>query len=298
MSDKILVIDDSPEIHTLVRIRLGKESVVIYSAYDGVAGLVAARDVRPALILLDVEMPDQDGFAVCSELKSDPVTRDIPIIFLTGATSTEDKIRGLERGATDYVTKPFEPAELRARVRAALRTTHLIDLLSKRAMIDGLTGLWNRSYLEAHLSIELSAARRSGQPLSCIMADVDQFKSINDRYGHGFGDDVLRSIAEVITSGSREKDIACRYGGEEFTILLPNTTIDQAAHLAEQMRARIASAPLCHRDAPVPVTCSFGVANLRGHVPPSLIDLADQALFQAKRSGRNRVAISPEMQLA
>ena len=123
------------------------------------------------------------------------------------------------------MTKPFDPAELRARVRAALRTRRLVELLSKKAMVDGLTGLWNRTYLEMQLSREHSAARRSGHPLSCVMADVDRFKILNDTCGHGFGDDVLRMIAGIFTVHCRAEDVVCRYGGEEFTILLPNTPV-------------------------------------------------------------------------
>ena len=292
MRDNILVIDDSPDIHTLVKIRLGKEHVVVHSAFDGVTGLALAREIAPDLILLDVDMPGRDGFAVCADLKADLVTMDTPIIFLTGASSTDDKIRGLELGAADYVTKPFDPAELRARVRASLRTSYLVDLLSKKAMIDGLTGLWNRNYLDAHLVIQLAAARRSGNPLSCIMADADHFKAINDTYGHGFGDDVIRMIANVFTQCCRTEDIVCRYGGEEFTLLLPNTTIEGAAELAERLRAAVGKHTLLYRDVPVVVTCSFGVANLRGQLPPSLVELADEALYRAKHSGRNCVAIA------
>jgi diguanylate cyclase (GGDEF)-like protein len=273
----------------------GKEQVVVHSAFDGASGLAMAREIAPDLILLDVDMPGRDGFAVCTDLKADTITMDTPIIFLTGASSTEDKIRGLELGAVDYVTKPFEPAELRARVRASLRTNYLVDLLSKKAMIDGLTGLWNRNYLDVHLVIQLAAARRSGNPLSCIMADADCFKSINDTYGHAFGDDAIRMIATVFTQCCRTEDIVCRYGGEEFTILLPNTTIEGAAELAERLRVGVGKHKLMYRDAPVGVTCSFGVANLRGQFPPSLLDLADSALYRAKHSGRNRVEIADEL---
>jgi diguanylate cyclase (GGDEF)-like protein len=294
MSDKILIIDDSPEIHTLVKVRLGQEDIVIQSAHDGVSGLAAARDWQPDLILLDVDMPGRDGFVVCADLKADVGTMDVPIIFLTGYTSLEDKIRGLDLGATDYITKPFDAAELRARVRASLRTRRLVGLLSKKAMIDGLTGLWNRTYLDAHLSRAHSAARRSGQPLSCVMADVDRFKMLNDTCGHGFGDDVLRAIAGIFNANCRNEDIVCRYGGEEFTILLPNTAIESAAILAERLRLAIEARTFARNGESVKITCSFGVAELRGPVPPSLIDLADEALYHAKNSGRNRVEIRTE----
>jgi two-component system cell cycle response regulator len=296
MPDKVLVIDDSTDIHDLVQVRLDKEQVVIHSAFDGASGLAAAKQIRPDVILLDVDMPDRDGFAICADLKSDPLTMEIPIIFLTGSDSTDEKIRGLELGATDYITKPFDPAELRARVRASLRTRYLVELLAKKAMIDGLTGLWNRAYLDARIGTELSTSRRTGRPLSCVMADVDRFKQINDAYGHSFGDEVLKTVASVFLQISRAEDIVCRYGGEEFTILLPDTTVESAAILAERLRLSIAEHRLLYRDRPIGVTCSFGVANLRGTVPPSLIELADEALYRAKHAGRNRVEVCQETQ--
>jgi len=291
MADKILIIDDSPEIHTLVKVRLGQEDVVIQSAHDGVTGLATARDWQPDLILLDIDMPGRDGFAVCADLKADVATMDVPVVFLTAFTSFEDKIRGLDLGATDYITKPFDAAELRARVRASLRTRRLVGLLAKKAMIDGLTGLWNRTYLDLHLSRELSAARRSGNPLSCVMADVDHFKSLNDTCGHGFGDEVLRIIASIFTTCCRAEDIVCRYGGEEFTVLLPNTSAQRAALLAERLRLAIQSQSFPRNGESVKITCSFGVAELQGPVPPTLVELADEALYRAKHSGRNRVEI-------
>ena len=291
MPDKVLVIDDSAEIHTLVRARLAKEQVVIHCALDAASGLAAAAEICPDLILLDVDMPDRSGFDLCAELKSNPDTMNAPIIFLTGAASTQDKIRGLDLGAADYVTKPFDPAELRARVRASLRTRRLLELLSTTAKIDGLTELWNRAYLDARLNVELASSRRSGRPLSCIMADLDRFKSINDAYGHSFGDDVLRKTAAAFKQNCRAEDIVCRYGGEEFTVLLPDTTIESAAELAERLRMAIEAQQFTHRDATLGITCSFGVAELCGPIPPTIIELADEALYRAKRTGRNRVEV-------
>lgn len=199
MSDRILIIDDSPEIQAIAKVRLAKENYAVHCANDGVSGIVLARELRPDLILLDVDMPHRDGFAVCTDLKMDPETRDIPVIFLSGVATTEDKIRGLDLGATDYISKPFDPAELLARVRSTLRTQYLVKLLAEKAMIDGLTGLWNRSYLDVRIAAELSAARRNETPLACIMADVDNFKKLNDTYGHHFGDEVLRELACLFT---------------------------------------------------------------------------------------------------
>ena len=297
MTNKILVIDDSPDIHTLVKVRLGNEQVDIRCASDGASGLEAAREFRPDLILLDIDMPGRDGFEVCADLKADSMTMGIPVIFLSGATSTKDKVRGLELGASDYITKPFDPAELQARVRASLRTSELVELLSKKAMIDGLTGLWNRTYLDTHLPTLVSSARRSGETLSCIMADIDHFKSINDSYGHSFGDEVIRTVAGIFSKRCRAEDLVCRYGGEEFTILLPDTPLTSTAELADRLRVAIEGQPFIYRKKPVSVTCSFGVGKLGPRVPPSVIELADQALYSAKHSGRNRVEICPATQL-
>src|SRR5262249_14883046 len=160
-------------------------------------------------------------------------------------------------------------------------------LLAKKAMIDGLTGLWNRMYLDARLVTELSASRRNGTPLSCIMADVDHFKVINDTYGHSFGDEILRAVGAVLVKTCRSEDVVCRYGGEEFAILLPNTDAEEARALAERLRAGIEELGQTYHEAPVRVTCSFGVANLGDRVPPTVVELADQALYRAKHAGRN-----------
>jgi diguanylate cyclase (GGDEF)-like protein len=279
-----LLIDDSPLIHTLVAARLKGEALVLHCADGGTAGLNAARDTSPDLILLDVEMPDVNGFEVCRRLKADPCTSSIPVIFLSGACSTEEKIKGLDLGAADYITKPFDPAELRARVRVSLRTKYLLDLLSRKAMIDGLTGLWNRAYFDQRLPAEVALSERSGRPLACLMVDIDRFKQVNDRHGHPFGDEVLREVARALGEGCRSHDVVCRYGGEEFAVLLPDTAPDQSAALAERLRASVAALVLKHGKEAVPVTCSIGAG-------PN-VDAADRALYDAKYGGRNRVVLS------
>ncbi len=236
MPQKVLIIDDSKPIHALIKARLADEPIELHSAFDGESGIAAALNLIPDLVLLDVDMPDPDGFEVCRRLKDDPVTMNIPIVFLTGIASTEQKIRGLELGALDYIIKPFDPAELRARVRTSLRQKYLLDLLAKKAMIDGLTGLWNRSYFDQQLAAQLALFRRSGHPVSCILADVDHFKTINDNFGHPTGDEALRAIAQILQASCRLEDILCRYGGEEFAILCPNTVAGKASILGERLR--------------------------------------------------------------
>ena len=292
MPQNVLVIDDSPEIHALLRARLKDEPITLHFAESGQAGLAMVADIKPDVILLDVHMPEMDGFQVCRMIKANPATVNVPIIFLTGADKTEEKIRGLELGATDYVTKPFDPAELRARVRAALRTAYLMDLLSRKAMIDGLTGLWNRTYLDSRLEAEVAHARRTGRSVSCIMLDVDHFKSINDRYGHPFGDEVLRMIAVALGASCRSEDVVCRYGGEEFAVLLPNTNATAASELAERLRGAIEGEAMKFKGQVVRVTSSFGVSELNDDTATRVIEYADKALYEAKQSGRNRVCVA------
>jgi diguanylate cyclase (GGDEF)-like protein len=289
MRQRILVIDDSIDIHELVAVGLAGEPIDQLEACDGPSGLSIAAAQSPDLILLDVDMPSPDGFEVCKSLKRDPKTVAIPVIFLTGASSTSEKIRGLDLGAIDYITKPFDPAELRARVSAALRTKYLMDLLAKRAMIDGLTGLWNRAYFEQRLVAETALARRTERPAACLMIDIDHFKSVNDRFGHPAGDLVLRTLGRTLTSQCRTEDIVCRYGGEEFVVLAPNTASATALVLAERLRAAVEKMNVVCHGANIAITCSIGLADLASVGESALVASADEALYLAKKSGRNRV---------
>jgi two-component system cell cycle response regulator len=287
MSQKVLIIDDGTPVHDLIKARLAGEPVELFSALDSATGLEMARQLEPDLVLLDVAMPDIDGFEICRRLKGDPATMSIPIVFLTGATSTQEKIRGLDLGAVDYVQKPFDSAELRARVRASLRTKYLLDLLANKAQVDGLTGLWNRAYFEQTLLRQLALRRRYGQPLACILVDIDQLGVLNDRFGHPFGDEVIRTVADVLLSSCRTEDLVCRYGGEEFGILAPNTPGERAMLLAERLRQAVALRVMDHRGQRLTVTCSFGVAD--AEAAQGIVVEATDALERAKAGGRNRV---------
>ncbi len=287
---RVLIIEDSRTVHAYLRAHLKDEPVELSAAHDGAQGLELARTLKPDVILLDVEMPGLDGFEVCRRLKADAATRVIPVIFLTGSSSTERKIEGLNLGAADYVTKPFDPAELRARVRGALRTKYLLDLLSQKAQLDGLTGLWNRAYLDQRLAAELSNVLRHKSVLSCVMLDVDHFKSINDRFGHPCGDEVLRLLGRILLEQCRAEDVVCRYGGEEFAILTPAVNSAGAVILAERLRVAIAAASFTHVGAALTLTCSFGVAEAADD-GAGILGRADRSLYQSKFTGRNRVTV-------
>src|SRR5882672_12747461 len=285
---KVLMIDDEKLMHAVVKARLADDGLDIHSATSGQEGIAVAQQVKPDVILLDVQMAHSDGFEVCRQLKADPLLSPIPIIFLTAITSTEDKVRGLNLGAIDYITKPFDAAELQARVRAALRTKELMDMLSTRAMIDGLTALWNRAYFNTRLEAQIAQAQRHGHAFSCILADVDRFKTINDTHGQGFGDFVLRGIAGLLADTCRTEDVVCRYGGEEFVILAPGVNAVAGAQFAERVRRTIAEKPFARNGISVSVTCSFGVADGPLSVE-GVVEQADRALYRSKSGGRDRV---------
>ena len=296
MPHTVLAIDDSPDVHRLLDVRLKLEGLILHHALDAEAGLAMAREVRPDLILLDVDLPTLTGFEVCQRLKVDPATAQIPIIFLTGATEVHTKVQGFDLGAVDYVTKPFEPAELRARVRAALRTKRYHDLLAARSNVDGLTGVWNRSYFNQRMGDEVSAAVLYGRTVSLIMLDVDNFKSLNDSYGHPFGDRVLEDLGELLHTLLRTTDAPCRYGGEEFALILSETNEAGAQISAERLRERLAECPFRPGDKHVKVTASLGIACSSLFEPKELtvsrmVTVADDALYRAKAEGRNRVCV-------
>ena len=261
MTQTILAIDDSPEIHQLLKVRLKNLDVELSHAHCGFDGFDQAQATHPDLILLDVMMPDASGFDICRKLKATADTQNIPVIFLTGASDVDQKVLGFDVGAVDYIQKPFDSAELNARVRAALRTKRFQDMLAQRAMIDGLTGLWNRAHFDQRMHEEVAAAARYSRPMSLIMMDVDKFKPLNDNHGHPFGDEVLQAVGDVLQDSARTSDWPCRYGGEEFGLILRETDLEGAVIMAERVRRAIEGLQLRDRAQLVPVTASFGVVS-------------------------------------
>jgi two-component system, cell cycle response regulator len=287
---KLLIIDDSPDALEVAKTRLAKENLDIYCAEGGREGLELARREKPDLILLDLEMPDMSGFEVCHVLKTDHELCMIPVLFLSGSATAEDKVHGLDLGAVDYVTKPFDAFELSARVRAALRTKHLQDLLIEHAHIDPLTGLPNRRALMERLQREWARIERHGGRLAFIMADIDHFKQVNDRYGHHIGDKLLQEVAHAIARQCREIDLPARCGGEEFAIIVPSEMTSGAANLAERCRQEVAKVRVNVGKETVSATASFGVAESTGlSSAETMVKRADDALYRAKNAGRNAV---------
>lgn len=325
---RILAVDDRPENLLAIEALLDGPEVEIVKANSGQEALGKLLGDDYALVLLDVQMPEMDGFETAELMRGHKNTRDVPIIFAT-AISKEKKhvFKGYNAGAVDYMFKPLDPDILRSKVQVfmqlylqrkalEIKTLELDSkikelketqrqlersnaMLERLSTIDGLTGIYNRRRFDEVLELEWRRAIRIQSPISLIMVDLDCFKSFNDRYGHLAGDDCLRKAAEVMTDVlKRPSDMMARYGGEEFVAILPGTPADHAAQLAEEMRAGVEDLDIDHKGSYVCdcVTVSMGISSLipdRNTLPSVLVAAADTALYEAKQSGRNRVVVHP-----
>jgi two-component system, cell cycle response regulator len=301
MSTTILIIDDSEQVRANI-VRTLKE-VSLFEQYleagDGIDGFKITLNARVDLILCDLEMPRMDGFKFISMMQTRDELKDIPIIMLTGREESDLKIKGLEQGACDYVTKPFDAGELVARVRVQLKIKALQDelkrsneLLKELSNTDPLTRLSNRRFLMETLEREFQRASRKNNPLSFVLIDIDFFKKVNDTYGHQEGDKVLVEVAALLKSMVRLYDIAARYGGEEFVIVLAETSLTNAMIFAERYRLAVQNLSFGGVLKGITITVSLGVATYpssKVDCVDSLIRQADEALYRAKQGGRNRV---------
>jgi two-component system cell cycle response regulator len=293
----VMIVDDSLVIRAVVRASLAVEDYQVIQAEDGTAALNQCKLSPPDVILLDIVMPGLDGYQVLARLKADPELSHIPVVFLTGRTGMADIVAGLRAGAHDYLKKPFEPEELLARVGSAIQVKRLQDQLRDRnaeldqvSRTDALTGLHNRRHLDEVLTLRHAEARRHQEPLSLLLLDIDHFKNVNDTHGHPAGDMVLCEFAHRLSNEIRIGDIAGRWGGEEFLVILPRTDLTGALEVAERIRAAFAATPLTAGAAHITVTVSGGCCAGPCESPEELLRLADKGLYEAKATGRNRIA--------
>lgn len=307
-SFSVLVVDDSPVARKLVEYALPVGEYSVLLAKTGKEALELFQQYHPALVITDCLMPDFSGIELCQRIRADAASAYTYIILLTGVSDKSEVVRGLRAGADDYLTKPFDPEELLARTGVGRRTVELHREIERKnrqleqlALTDGLTALPNRRAIEDWATRQFSGALRHGFPLWVVMADLDNFKAVNDTCGHGAGDAVLKRFAEILKDNIRQCDMCARTGGEEFLIVQTHVEQGGVLHVAERIRKLFESNPFKFGTNEMRVTASFGIASLTRSVDltfEQLVARADAAMYSAKRHGRNKLEIAVTEELA
>ena len=290
LQQTIMVVDDDDitrEMLSVILAELGKVEL----ARSGEEALEKVGKIEPDLIILDVQMYEMDGYAVCRRLKANEQTSDIPVVFLTGSNTNEDEELGLDVGATDFIRKPISPKIVLARTSNILKLRAATRELERLAATDPLTGAFNRRRFLEVGNAELRRSRRYKHTFSVLMLDIDHFKAVNDTYGHSIGDTALKETVTVIQGAMRGQDTLGRLGGEEFAVIVPETNAENAAAVAERIRASIAQIVIDTPDEPLSFTMSIGVSQVDNDDDSvdDALTRADKALYDAKEQGRNQV---------
>lgn len=301
----VLVVDDNPQnLRILGNVLKENTDYSLAFAMNGSEALDYISRSVPDMILLDVMMPELDGFQVCENLKKREETADIPVIFITAKSEPEDVVRGFEAGGVDYVTKPFNEAELLMRINTHMELKRSRDMLEEKnkeltdayqkiehlALTDTLTGIPNRRNITNLMAKEVSRSQRNGSNFSLVMCDIDFFKKVNDTFGHDTGDYVLKQVSSIIQQHLRQQDVVARWGGEEFLLMLPETSLDDAVRVAEKLRETIESFSMEFGGHSFNVTMTFGVSIYENSLGlEKSIKKADDALYEGKQTGRNKV---------
>jgi len=293
---KILIVDDDPFQRRLLRAQIARLNYEVYEAANGELAWTLLQQEGISIVITNWMMPVLDGLGLIRRIRGANLPNYTYIVLLTARDELTDVVAGLDAGADDYLTKPCDTNELRARIAIGSRIVDLEYRLREARDTDSLTGLRNRRALTASAKSELVRAQRNGTSMSIVLADVDFFKQVNDRYGHHIGDQALCLIATTVVQNVRPYDIVGRWGGEELLLMLPETTLAQATMVAERVRASISATPLIlDGGRQVKLTASFGVASIdatSSSTFDSLVQLADTALYQAKADGRNRICVA------
>lgn len=299
---KVLVADDSPVSRKLVESTLCSKQYPLLLAQSGQEALALFAQHKPAVVITDWMMPDLSGLELCQKIRADSRKSYTYIILLTSISEKDSLVQGLAAGADDYLTKPFNPDELLARVGVGKRIIDLqrkIEaqnrLLEELALTDPLTGLPNRRAVQDHATMQLNSAARHGFPYWVAMADLDHFKRVNDTFGHEAGDFVLKRFAEILKANTRASDICGRMGGEEFILVMTYAGKENMQLVVERIRRQFEAEKFCFGGHPVTVTASFGIAGFDGQERPDfneIVTRADAALYSAKRAGRNQMRLS------
>jgi diguanylate cyclase (GGDEF)-like protein len=290
----VLVIEDHPDQRDLLAIVLQREGYRVVTAANGLEALEKLESENIQIALSDIMMPKMDGFELIKRMRSNPDLKSIYLILITARIQEGDRIRGLDLGADDYITKPFSFSELLARVRVGSRVVQYQQHLEYQTQVDSLTGLFNRRAFEKKINEEFERAKRYHHPLSVLILDIDNFKTINDTYGHHGGDAALVKISETLRETTRQSDFPCRYGGEEFVLVLPETDQDSALQVAGKIHERIRSCTFGTSNRPFKLTVSIGLSSSATEYYSDWREMlkdADQALYLAKNTGKDRVEI-------
>jgi diguanylate cyclase (GGDEF)-like protein len=295
MNRKLLVIDDDRAIHRLVGAHLANSQTDFLFASDGIEGIQCAVDNRPTAILLDMDMPHMTGMEVCAKLKADPQTREIPIMFVTADQTMRSKVEGIEMGAIDYMTKPFDPFELRARVRSAFRTANAIQSVHARAGIDEPTGAWNRAFLMKHIESLVAASARNKLMVSCTFIAIDRFDDLAQKMGQPGGADLIQEAVNAVCEAVRLEDFVCRYDTRVIAVLGFVADRFSGQILAKRLLTCAAGIGLRSFIEAEPVTCSVGMSVSSNSVGPRIIEAAECALAQAQLHGNRVVLANPDL---
>ncbi len=292
MKNKTILIVDDTIANLDILVELLDEYDVI-DATNGKDALEIVDEEEVDLILLDIMMPDMDGYEVCKRLKSNEKTKEIPVIFITAKTDEESIAKAYDVGGSDYVRKPFLPKELLSRVKKELKLQDVMQELKLLALTDPLTKLYNRRFFIDASQAFLEMAKRDKSPLSLLMIDIDKFKNINDTYGHQIGDEIIKLLANIMLEGQRKSDMSCRYGGEEFVVLLPQTSLKKAQHVAQKLKESVEVSHFKITEKyDITFTISVGVStvNIENEINiEKALKRADDALYEAKENGRNQI---------
>lgn len=290
----ILVIEDHPDQRDLLAIVLQREGYRVVTAGNGVEALETLAAERVHIALSDIMMPKMDGFELIHKIRSNPQLKNIYLILITARIQEGDRVRGLDLGADDYITKPFSFSELLARVRVGARVVQYQEHLEHQTQVDSLTGLFNRRAFEKKIGEEFERAQRYHHPVSLLILDIDNFKTINDTYGHHGGDMALIKISDTLRRKTRRSDFAARYGGEEFLLILPESDEESALQVAQKIHEEIRSCRFGTDDRPFLLTVSIGLSSTTNKLYPDwreMVNDADRALYRAKNSGKDRVEV-------
>ena len=293
---KILIADDDPTSQYLLARTLKKWGYEVVVCSDGIEALKVLQENRIKLAILDWEMPGMNGIEICRYMRGIPEFSTY-LLLLSARNKQTDVIEGLESGADDFIRKPFDAAELKARLKTGQRIIELEESLKEQAIRDPLTGLYNRRYMEEILGREIKRAERKGSEIGLILADIDHFKKINDSYGHQAGDLVLKIIGKFLLENVRGGDVVCRFGGEEFLLILPEASKQATVARAEKLCRDVRDCQIEYRNRQIgPISFSAGVSSFpqHGDTTDKLVHSADMALYEAKEAGRDRVVLHSE----